>query len=217
MKILKQLTISLITLVLTLSIGLGGYTIYAAEKAPDYFTFKKATTFSTAQSAYHDGMNRFFNDKLTAMFKIMEKDKKYYKNKDFIAPPEGKTCAEANVSSYCVSLKALSIYSAYVDTLESLSGKLPFGELPEGATQIDAINTLSTTSERMNEEVENAKRVLVAASATYDEFRIAYPVHQYFEVIINSLNKYMIALKKVRQGVATFPSKFVDATSDQCE
>lgn len=201
-----------------MALGLGSYTIYAKTKVPNYYKFKDAgTSFSSVQSAYHDSMNQFFNDKLESMIKLMEKDKKYYKNKDFIAPAEGKPCGEANVSSYCVSTKALDIYFSYVETLESLSGKLPLGELPKGATQIDAINMLSTTSDNLNVEVENAKRVLMAATASYDEFRIAYPVHQYFEVIINSLNKYKIALKKVREGVATFPAKFVDATSDQCE
>lgn len=216
MNIIKKITISLITLVLTMSVGLGSYTLYAANTAPNY-KFKDATTFSNAQSVYHSSMNQFFNDKLDAGFKLMEKDKKYYKNKDFIAPAEGEACSDSNLSSYCVSIQALKIYSSYVDTLEAISGKLPLGELPEGATQIDAINQLNISSEHLNEEVENSKKVLMAAVSTYDEFRIAYPLHQYFDVIINSLNKYKIALKKIRDGLSTFPSKFIDATSAQCE
>lgn len=219
MKIYKKIIVTFVTAILTILAVYGGYTIYADDEDPGYYDFVGETSFYFAKVLYHDSMNKYFNDKLKTLVELTE-DEKFYKKKDFVTPPNevlqksvDLACIK-NVSSYCVAMGALNIHMAYLDTLNSIKGRLP----EYSSTSIDQIlKALSTRNEEINKEVEDAKLVMEAAIAAYDEFRMAYPVHQKYREIIKSLTKYRIALKKIQNETVEFPLRFVDATSSKCE
>lgn len=216
MNLYKNLIISFSVAIITLMLGLGGYTIFAATNKEDFDFSNPKDSFSSVKSNYHAYMNEYFNEKLDILVTLTE-DPDFYKHPYFIAPAEKVACQPQNVSTYCVSMGALDAYMTYLQTLNQMKGFLPLGELEPGATIEEALNLDNVENEKIDLEVEQAKGVMLKTVAAYDEFRIAYPVHQRYEDIIANLIKYKIALGKVKKETQKFPLKFIDATSDICK
>lgn len=148
-----------------------------------------------------------------------------------------KNPKDDNASSYCVSMGALEIYKTYVESLNEVKKDLPKeSELLQGQQDYDAgnlgenfknlfttvtINSLagkvSTRNDSINREIDIAGRTMEAAVAVYDEFRIAYPMHRWYEIIIKDLVKYKNKLRDVRVLINLFPGKFINATSKSCQ
>ncbi len=216
MNFYRNLIISFSVAIITLMLGVGGYTIYAETKKEDFNFSNPKNGFNSVKSNYHRYMNEYFNEKLKIMVDLTE-DPNFYKHPNFTAPKEKSGCTPQNVSTYCVSMGALDIYMNYLQTLNQLKGFLPLGELPEGATTEDLLNADTVENGKIDKEMEEAKSVMLKTVAAYDEFRVAYPVHQRYEDIIKNLIKYKIALGKVKKQTQKFPLKFIDATSAQCK
>lgn len=209
MKLYKNILVTFLTAILTIFVMYGGYSIYAINE-PD---------FTDVTTNYHFEMNAFFNTKLEKLVEMIDEDEEFFNDVDFKVPsganPDNysEKCSEDNVSSYCVSMQALEIYLNYVNTLNGLKGTVP-----KGASTLDeAFNYVAYRDQEMDEEVEEARMVMEATIAAYDEFKMAYPMHKQYELIIRNLVKYKLELKKVRYQVARFPEKFIDATSSDCE
>lgn len=212
MKLYKNLTISFLTAILTIFLVYGGYTIYAAGS---YEFSESGIGFSGAYDKYHGEMNDFFNGKMEKLNNML-KTKDFYKNPDFSPPKDLTKCDDKNVSTYCVSMGALDRYIEYVKTLDRIKGTLE----NSGTAYLLIENILSDTSERnekIDMEYEEAKKVMEGTVASYNEFRLAYPMHQKYAEVIKYLIKYRLSLKDVRKRVARFPEKFIDATSSQCK
>lgn len=118
------------------------------------------------------------------------------------------------MSTYCLSMEGLYLYTEYISRLESLSGEnLQRGSssVSEYLLEVDERNTAIAL------ELEQAKEVLEGATSVYQEFAHAYPMHGKYKEIINELLKYKLSLKDIRKEVQFFPTKFIDATSSQCK
>ncbi len=212
MKLYKSLTISFLTAILTIFLVYGGYTIYAAGS---YEFTESGISFSSAFDKYHGEMNDFFNSKMEKLNNML-KTKDFYKNPNFHPPKDLTKCDDANVSTYCVSMGALDRYIEYVKTLDRIKGTLA----NSGGYYLVLENILSDTAarnEKIDLEYEEAKKVMEGTVAAYNEFRLAYPMHQKYSEIIKYLIKYRLSLKDVRKRIARFPEKFIDATSSQCK
>ena len=225
MKLYKKIAVSLITSLTTVIIVFGGYTIYAAD--PSDF---KSNAAADAFSNYHGEMNAYFNEKMLKLNELME-DENFYKDpkkKELLLPPASidtvndsletivEKCGKDNVSTYCVSIGALRKYTTYVEFLNNLKGTLDL----ENLAYVPILNALSNMTGRnlkIDEEIDQAQATMKATIAAYNEFRLAYPMHQKYEEIIEDLVKYKLALKDIRKRVAQFPGKFIDATSSQCK
>lgn len=223
MKIYKSILISFVSAVMTVSFAYGGYSIYASNDVKDYYTFKKPNaSFFLVQALYHKAMNEYFNDKLSALTDLMS-DENFYNNSNFKAPDGVDSsnykdkCGQINLSSYCVSMGALDLYMAYVETLNQMKGYLFDGGIAGSVDKETLLNTYSAKTNKIDKEVVEAKTVMQSTIAAYDEFKMAYPMHQKYKTIINNLMKYKIALSKIRKQVYKFPSKFIDATSSECK
>lgn len=226
MKIYKNLIITFASAILTMLIIYGGYSIYAGEEAVDYYEFTKSKSFSIlgiggAKPTYHKSMNKFFNNKIEKLVGIIDGNEKFFEDENFMTPDdetiEEKGILEAckdNVSTYCAAMQALDLYMAYVATLNSLKGTIPDYSIP---TKDVVWGEIKKRDEAVDKEVKDAKLVLEAAIAAYNEFRMAYPMHKKYRDIIKNLMKYRIALKKIRAQTVKFPLRFVDATSSKCE
>jgi len=222
MKTLKNILISVLMAAFTTVVGLGGYTIYAANSETNYYSFNNARLgFDEVTSLYHSNLNQFFNDKMDRLSEILEREK-FYEDPDFEAP-EGanignyKTqCGPSNVSTFCVSMEATDLYIQYVETLQSLESALPQVDI-QNPTASDLLIPILTRNDDIQLEIENSRLVLEATLSSYNEFRLAYPMHRRYEDIIVNMNRYKNELKSVRLQVARFPGKFIDATSEQCK
>ena len=125
-----------------------------------------------------------------------------------------------NVSTYCTALGAMDIYLNYVEVLNSLAGRLPASSEVSGEqspTLKGYLEALEYRETGIDEEVEDAKKVLDAAIGAFDEFKLAYPQHKKYEDIISNLIRYRSALKDIRQEATFFPVRFVDASSSECQ
>ncbi len=212
MKFFRNLTTSFLIAIATLVLCYSSYTIYALS---DYEFDGPTAGFYNIKTTYHSTMNDFFNDKLELLVDMLE-EPSFYSNPDFLAPDTKEQCTPENVSTYCVSMDALEIYIDYLKTLEIARNDLTviskdaitISEVLLGSTRIDA---------EVVAEIDEAKRVMEATIAAYDEFRMAYPMHKKYEIIINNLVKYKLALKDVRRESMRLPEKFIDATTVNCE
>lgn len=205
MKIIKNIFISLFTAIITLGIIYGGYTIYAQS------------SFTGLQNSYHISMNSFFNTKFADMADILDdSDTPFYENENFNAPENSEDCGDDNIGTYCVSIKALDLYLEYVRSLNALKGSID--DVKSDATSMDMmLQIMSNRNMDIDQEILNAKIVLEATISAYNEFKLAYPMHEQYQKVISNLAQYQIALQKIRRQVREFPLRFIDATSSQCE
>lgn len=212
-KYLKQGLISLVTAVITTFVVFGGYT-FAQEYGFENSVGLYGSGFYEIRAEYHDSQDDFFDDKIGKLHKLMRDNPNFASDEDFLAPAENEECGENNVSTFCVAEGSLNRYIRYLEVLDGITGNI-FGNEFE-ATQLDTIENVSVRNQDMANEIEEAKKIMKATIAAYNELRFAYPLHKKYQKITKTLMKYRIALKDVRQYVMRFPGKFVDATSVTC-
>ncbi len=228
MTLLKQTTISLITAIFVSFFVYGGYTIYAASNVT--FDFREQKDYMSVIDNYHREMNSFFNRKVTALRELTKDDDfltNPEKRKMFEVPPDIdkknddletviKKCAKNgnNISTYCVSMEALEVYMEYVRHLGAIKDNL--SDLPADSID-DKIRQLAAKNQKIEQEVEDARAVMEATLATYNEFSMAYPMHKKYVMIAKQLVKYKLTLKDIRKRVMLFPIKFIDASTTQCQ
>ncbi len=220
----RNIIISFVSALITTFLISGGYAIYAETGKKGYYDFKVPTaSFFFVQAKYHESMNEYFNDKLAMLTDMTDGGEDFYKNPDF-NPPKDVTssnyvekCGEKNVSTYCISMQAMDIYLAYVDTLNQMKGFLPTENLPSNPTAENLLDQKTARDEMIDKEYTQARTVMEATISAYDEFRIAYPAHKKYVSILNGMVKYKIALAKVKNQILRFPGKFIDATSAECK
>jgi hypothetical protein len=217
MKIFKNILITFLSAFVTIVLVYGGYNIYASADDSNGFD----EDFTALSYEYHNDMNDFFNEKIEYLVEILEEED-FFENEDFIVP-EGvdsknyvEKCGETNVSTYCVAIEALDIYIGYLEDLNVVKGSLSTVEI-DLPTVSDMVEEISVRDEGIESEVSDAKTVMFAAVAAYDEFKTAYPMHKKYKEIIENLVKYKIAVKKIANQTVEFPLRFIDATSSTCE
>ncbi|MBT7736273.1 hypothetical protein HN709_01165 [Candidatus Peregrinibacteria bacterium] len=216
MKILKQISITTIAVIISMTGIYGGYTLFADDTK--YDSFLEESSFYSAQSAYHSGMNDLFNDKISKVTTIVDGGDGFLANKNFNAPggTDNKSykekCGDENVSTLCVALEAMDLYLVYLGYIEGM-----YGAIEDAPTIEEALRKTTQRNDAIEDEADNARRVMEATVKAYDEFRMAYPVHKKFEETIKNLTKYKLLLKDVRNEASHFPEEFIDTTSKDCE
>lgn len=224
---LKQISVTFFTAMMTVVLTYGGYTIYA-EGEPK-IDFRTATSYHLVFSAYHGEMNEFFNTKIKKLIELVD-EPDFYQNpekKKLFLPPANlldkdgipvilEKCGEENLSSYCLSIAALSKYEEYLKRLDYLQ-KNPDLNYTTMSSVGDITAILKRRAEQSKREAQEAKAVLEATVAAYNEFRLAYPMHIKYQEILKQLTKYKLVLKDIRLRAAEFPVRFVDASTSQCQ
>lgn len=220
---LKKIAITFLSAITTVMLVYGGYTIYAKQ-----FGFQTSNLpYFAVFAGYHKEMNNFFNQKLEKLNKLMNSEDFYNDpgKKKLLVPPQKfdllnstlsealEACGEENVSSYCISMGALEIYSAYVEKLNDLKSTL---ETNDSAYLEYIVERTRARNENIDKEIIAAKKIMEGAVAAYNEYHLAYPMHKKYKEIITDLVKYKLTLKDIRKRAAQFPIKFIDASSDQC-
>lgn len=225
MKIFKNIIVSVLVAVITVVAMYGGYTIYAQNDDSMDFT-KSGLDFEEVFDLYNGTMNNYFNKKIEKLNALLE-NPKFFEKPEFKVPgiinPQKDTmdqilkkCGEDNVSTYCVSMGALKIYMSYINKLNEVRSELPKSRVFNPSAG-ELLRQLSVRNQQIDEEVENAKKVMKLTVAVYNEYRLAYPMHKKYEAIIKDLVKYQLAMKDITKQVAKFPIKFINVTSSLCE
>jgi hypothetical protein len=246
-KKLKNLGIIFLTALLTfvaanVTIGSFGKSTYALDEVVGYKQILLDGGLALERWEYHNKMNEFFNIKFGQLTTLINKNPDdFYDKKDFKAPSKEKVageedlavileeCGPANVSTYCVSMGALTFYMAYIERLDSIqdSAAMPgfrpsedvFDFLPGGVNPSveGVLRETAARNEQIKAEVKEARQVMEAAVAVYNEFRFAYPAHEKYRQIIRKLTKYKLVLKDIRKRAMLFPTRFIDASSSECK
>jgi hypothetical protein len=213
----------LIVSLLTTFLLYGFYSFFIAS-AEYPFEYPNAGYF-IVKMKYHEAMNDYFNKKIK-LFLGMKSD-----DKDYFPPKEGEECGEKNVSTYCVAMGALDTFMAYSATLDkvpalalqnSLSGKgvqVPTAPVigNPAKTIADVFSAVITTDQDIATEKKNALNIMEATISSYNEFRLAYPMHKKYEEIINELFNYRDSIRMIRLQIQRLPAKFKDVTSQSCQ
>lgn len=213
---------------MTVVLVYGGYTIYAADT--EKVNFRTAENFYDAFDGYHGEMNEYFNAKIKKMVALVDTPGFYQnveKKKQFLPPAELKDsddvativqkCGENNLSSYCVGIGALKMYSEYLVRLKYLESNIDLGSVPVGSSALEVLRSQNSNVQDFRRESQEANAVMEATVAAYNEFRLAYPMHIKYQEILTQLTKYKLIMKDVRLRVAEFPVRFVDASTNKCE
>ncbi len=74
----------------------------------------------------------------------------------------------------------------------------------------------STRLKVIDMELSASKETLDQTLSAYDALRTAWPMHQKYMAIYQSLLKYRDKMSEIRHQTDQFPSKFIDATTTQC-
>lgn len=227
MKLFKNILLTFFAAIMTVVLIYGSYTIYAAG---DQTNFRNATDYYGAFSAYNGEMNDFFNAKIKKMVALVNTPD-FYQNVDkkkLFLPPISlldtddipaiiKKCGEENLSSYCVSMTALNKYDDYIKKLTELKGEVNLSGLSDFSSIDETLGELDQRNQSINQQTEQAKSVMEATVAAYNEFRLAYPMHVKYQEILTQLTKYKLLLKDIRLRAAEFPLRFVDVSTSQCQ
>lgn len=224
----KKILITFFTATLTVFLLYGSITLYA--KTNEKRNFRNTKTYSEAFDAYNGEMSDFFDKKIAKLVETVRSDG-FYQNaekKKLFLPPATLLdsdildqivvkCGDENLSSYCVSMVALKKYEEYISHITPMRSNISF---PSGrtATSIDEIlNSMSRRDQEINKQTEEAKAVMEATVSSYNEFRLAYPMHIKYAEILKQLTKYKLILKDIRLRAAEFPNRFVDVSTSQCQ
>lgn len=235
-KIYKQLLISFFTAIITVFVTYGGYLIYAQDPldfegglglSPFPASVYNDLIFADVYNSYHGEMNDYFNAKLVRLNELI--DAGDFDHKDFSPPPQQinpnldpvndsvneivEKCGTNNVSTYCVSMGALDIYLRYVRVLKNMEGQLA---QTSDASVSDLIRITKSRNEDIDKEIGEAKKVMEATVAAYNEYRLAYPMHKKYQEIAKNLILYKSALKQIQRELISWPVEFVDASTYKC-
>lgn len=161
---------------------------------------------------YHNDMNSLFNEHIEKLFSIDPDGKTYV-----VKPPEDQNCGSAkNISTYCLSMRALDRYDAFVRAMDTHRGYLK--EQADNSTK--TINELLGASERrldlINEQVLQAERVMSTTLAAYDQLQTMYPLHVQYQELLGELEQYRDGLADVRREVEHYPGSFQNVTTADC-
>lgn len=212
----RKIRISFVSLITALALYVTSSLVSSA-----YFFEAPYMGFYFVKYSYHDEMNKFFNDKIETMLATDLADP------NSKPPSEDGECSDANVSTYCVAMKATDMFEAYINTLDKVSAHvgpyegdtdIPMPSIIAGGN-LNLSDILSITGSRdtlVAEEKVAASDILDMAIAAYNELRLAYPMHVKYKEILLKLTNFRNFLSDIRVKTAKLPGKFIDATSSSC-
>ena len=200
----------------------GGKSYDAAHlaKVKEQFLDPKAS-LEDLSALYHGTVNDIFNDYIDAFTKI---DQTSDTQKNMAKPPkDDKAClvdgSDMNVSTYCLYLRIDDLYQSYQDTLQRRQDTA-FQEIQDilkgNNSQTVSSNLYEARRNWISREFELAKKALDGALKGYSELLTQYPLHVEYGKTIKLLVKYYDHLTDIRKKVDTYPARFHDVTTQDC-
>ena len=205
MHITKKIKIG-IFLAVVLMVIYGTVNLYAAATSSPYENDKLSLYEVT--KLYHKRINDLFNAKIKL---LTEGEKGSGTGKT----PDGDECPENNYSTYCLAMTAAKEYEMLKAALEKRKQIVELGEEERPTLEAVTMQAFAKINE-IDLELARSRKALDTALETYNELRIAYPMHLQYQELIKNLTEYNKKLSDLRKQVEKFPGKFIDATTTEC-
>lgn len=87
------------------------------------------------------------------------------------------------------------------------------GDIKEGQ---ESIQNYGAVINRVDRELDIARKALDQSLAAYNELQMALPMHIKYKQVVSALEKYRDKISKVRQKTDVFPTNFLDVTTAAC-
>lgn len=168
---------------------------------------------------YHRSMNNLFNYKISLL--TSGKTNTFIDTLPEVDTTTGKRkqCEKNNVTTYCLAQESTILYEAFLNVMKIHQERVT--DVAAGAVKTPTIDQelvlLKNRSEIIATEIINSKNSLDLALATYQEFRLAYPLHKKFQQTYTELEKFRDKMGQMRQLVSLYRYKFVDVTTTSCQ
>jgi hypothetical protein len=161
---------------------------------------------------YHNDMNTMFNDHIDKLFTLTPNGGRYT-----VAPPSDKNCSNSkNISTFCLSVRAVETHDAFIQALNSHRGFLKDKEDDSRQTLSQLTGQLDRRLDKINDQILLAEKVMSTTIASYDQLQVFYPLHIQYNDLIGSLEKYRDGLADVRKEVEKYPGTFHNVTTTDC-
>lgn len=178
--------------------------------------FTSNMTLDGVREAYHKAINATFNEafkRITAggaNTKVPEKETDCW----FDTEP-------LNVSTYCVAMRTATIYEKYRDIMTFRRSLLFTTENPdldfEFQKQSELLYNIYNRADAIDKDLAASREALGTTLQAYKEFQYAYPMHKAYAETFKLLVKYRDFLAEIRAQIEKFPSKFIDASTSNCQ
>lgn len=223
MFVIKKRSIIIVVLAITaLIIGLAvlwpktAYTQGQKIINPDEL-FSDDMNLDEVRETYHGAINATFNEAFkqitsgNANIKSVENESECGPDKEPL-----------NASTYCIAMRTASIYEKYEDTMltrrtalfdanEMQDASLPFYK------QSEILSKMYNRADTIEKDLKNSREALDTTLRAYKEFQYAYPMHKSYEETFKLLVKYRDFMAEIRAQIEKFPSKFIDASTSNCQ
>ncbi len=187
------------------------------------------TSLENMSTTYHGTVNAIFNDYIDQFTNIKDGDKKVDGNttlydKKTQPPKDDKECAKTgndmNISTYCLYLRIDDLYEVYYNALlvrGDTAAKEVIAILNNEATQTKTLNESQARASWTRRELETSKKTLDTSLKAYSELLTQFPLHQEYAKTIKLLVKYYDHLTDIRKKVDTYPTRFQDVSTQDCQ
>lgn len=172
------------------------------------------TSLENLSALYHGTVNDIFNDYI----ELFTKEKGVLKS-----PKDDKECSltgdAMNITTYCLFLRVDDLYQEYRGTLirRQDTALKEIDDILKGAnSQTLSSNLYDARRNWIDREFASAKKALDTGLKAYSELLTQYPLHLEYEKTIKLLVKYYDHLTDVRKKVDTYPTRFQDVTTQDC-
>lgn len=219
-SVLIALVLSMTSSGATQAAGEKSYSAAHLAKVQQQFLDPKAS-LEDLSVLYHGTVNDIFNDYIDVFTKI---DPKKDDQKNIAKPPKDDaeclaTGTGMNVSTYCLYLRIDGLYQSYEDTLRRRQNTA-FTEIQDilkgNNSQTVSSNLYEARRNWISREFSSAKKALDGGLKAYSELLTQYPLHVEYEKTIKLLVKYYDHLTDIRKKVDTYPARFQDVTTQDC-
>ncbi len=170
---------------------------------------------------FHETVNKMFNKKIKEMVKLGKTGKEDDLNKliTLITRPVEKginmPCSSDtnNLSTYCLSEDLVVEFARFRKGMNDSREQLK----ANAAAQIEKVNSdFGANINRIDSEVKIAQTSIDQGLSAYNELQFALPLHMKYKKIIEELEDYRDALRKIRYSVDLYPVTFIDVTTAAC-
>lgn len=175
--------------------------VISAYTDPEESKYAKYDNISDAVVAYNVNVNEIFNDKMELLVA----------GKGNTEPTED--CSEDNVTTYCVAKAVVTEYMEFESGLDKYTSEISIVDIE---TLSEATDVYVESFALIRDELDAARSAMDLALAIYNEFQIMSPLHDQYEVIIESLESYNKELSKWRDALQFWPGDFIDVSTNKC-
>jgi hypothetical protein len=169
-------------------------------------------TLEGEQEAYHDYLNKRFETNIAAMSLVMKK------TKDLSDENIQELFNDEQLATWTLARDLLCSYEKYAKYVEHVSFAYRVPEDVEGnENTIEFLKQADSQIVEWKGELEDAKKALDIALATYDHYSTVFPLHIKNRQVIRELALYREQFGHLSKLFSCLPSKFVNQSTTKCE